>query len=179
MLKKMTALILILAFNQSFAMTPAQEAKTFTSELNRSFDDLNFKVNVEWDQKDGNFFDQSITDFENDIAELQREGLTSENLVKHALGKIKDKNELQDIGRMAKVTETMSPDEARDFVISKLSKTYAQGASYHGGVVKASIYGVAAIICVLIYTNATHKTKSESDVNVRFPQIDPYLPPVI
>lgn len=177
MLKKMTALILILAFNHSFAMAPAQEAKTFSSELNRSFDDLNFKVNVEWDQKDDKFFDQSITDFENDIAELQREGLTSEDLVRHALGKIKDKNELKDIGRMVKVTENMSPDEARDFVISKLSKTYAQGASYNGGVVKASIYGIAAIICVLIYTNATHK--KETDVNVRFPQVDPYLPPVI
>lgn len=176
MLKKMTALILILAFNHSFAMAPAQEAKTFSSELNRSFDDLSFKVNVEWDQKDANFFDQSITDFENDIAELQKEGLTSENLVRHALGKIKDKNELKDIGSVLKVTEKMSPDEARDFVISRLSKTYAQGASYHGGVVKASIYGIAAIVCVLIYTNATHKTKTESDVNVSFPQLDPYLP---
>lgn len=174
MLKKMTALLLILAFNHSFAMAPAQEAKSFTSELNRSIDDLSFKINVEWDQKDGKFFDQSITDFENQIAELQKDGLTPDALVRHALGKIKDKDALKDIGAMAKVTAQMSPDEARAFVLSNLNKAYSQGASYRGGVVKASIYGLAAIICVLIYTNATHK--SERDVNVSFPQLDPYLP---
>lgn len=169
MLKKITALLLILAFNHSFAMAP----KVFTSELNRSFDDLSFKINVEWDQKDAKFFDQSITNFENEIAALQKDGLTPDDLVNHALGKVKDKRVLSDIGRMAKVVEGMSQDEARAFVISKLNATYSHGTSWNG-TRTASIYAIAAIICVLIWTNSTHKT--ESDVNVSFPQIDPYLP---
>lgn len=175
MLKKITALLLVLAFTHVNAATPVRQANAFSSELNRSLDDLNFKINVEWDQKDTKFFDQSITNFENEIAALQKEGLTTKDLVNHALAKIKDKQVLGDIGRMANVVEEnqMSPDEARAFVVSKLNSTYSHGASWSGRG-QATIYAVAAIICVLIWTNATHK--SEKNVYVSFPQLNPYLP---
>ncbi len=172
MLKKMTALLLVLAFSQAYAgVAPVQHANDFSSELNRSFDDLSFKINVQWDQKDSKFFEQSITNFEDKIAELQKEGLTSDDLVKHALGKIKDQRVLSDIGRMARVIDDMSPDEARSFVVSNLNKTYSHGASWSSHGSDAKIYAVTAIICVLIWVSSTHK--SHRDITITYPQLIP------
>lgn len=172
MLKKMTVLLLVFAFSQGYAsVTPVQNSNNFSSELNRSFDDLSFKLNVQWDQKDSKFFEQSISNFEDKIAELQKEGLTTDDLVKHALGKIKDQRVLSDIGRMANVINEMSPDEARSFVISTLNKTYSHGASWSSGRDDAKIYSITAIICVLIWVSSTHK--SHRDITITYPQLNP------
>ncbi|MGZ3787302.1 MAG: hypothetical protein ACXVLQ_02200 [Bacteriovorax sp.] len=172
MLKKTTAVLLISAFTHVYAVTPGLQANALTSEVDNTFNELSYKLNVEWDQKDGKFLNQSIAEFENEIAALQKEGLTNQDLVDHALTKIKDKRVLNDVRQIVNEVQEnqMTPDEARAFVISKLNSIYSHGASWSGAasIAAVSIAAIAAIVCVVIWTHTTHKQKS--DLNVTFPQ---------
>lgn len=155
MFKKITALLLLTAFTNVYAITPLQQA----SELNKTFDSLNYKLNVEWNQKDAKFFDETIADFEKEIAGLQKEGITNKDLIDYTTDKIKDKQIQNDINEMAKtIAETkMSNEEARAFIVSKLSSTYSHGASWSGsrvGVHAAIIVGI--IVLILICAHDRH-----------------------
>lgn len=160
MFKKLTALFLLTAFTQVYAVTPIQQSNAIRDELNRTYDELNYKLNVEWDQRDTKAFDTIITDFENDITTLQAQGVTNNDLVKHALDQIKDKQIQKDMIDLQEVIKEnqMSDQEARAFVIQKLSSTYSHGASWSGsrmGVHTALIIG--AIILIVIACNHHHK----------------------
>jgi len=149
MLKKMTSALLIMAFTNVYAATPMQ------SQLEQSFDSFNYKINVEWNQKDETFFNQAITDFETEIRTLQEEGLTKNELMKYTFDKIKDKEVKDEINEIATVINEsqMSDEEARAFTISKLNSTYAQGASWFGrnkGSYASLLLG--AIIFIWIFT---------------------------
>ena len=87
--KKLTALLLLTAFTNVYAITPVQESFA-ASELTQTFDSLNYKLNVEWDQKDSQFMDKALDNFEQEVAELQKAGLTNQVLIKYTLDKIKD-----------------------------------------------------------------------------------------
>lgn len=166
MLKKITALFLITAFTHVYAATPIQQSSAIADELNRTYNELNYKLNVEWDQKDASFFNQSIDDFEKEISGLQQQGLSTKDLVQNALAKIKDKQVLNDVKELAKVVNEsqMSPAEARAFVVSKLNSTYSHGASWsghRGGCCEAGVLVGVIIICVLVYQYNHPKTEPE------------------
>lgn len=152
MFKKFTALFLLTAFTQVYAISPVQTSFAIADELNKTFDELNYSLNVEWDQKDSEFFNQSIDGFEKDITALQEKGLTGDELVQYTMGKIKDKQTQNDIAELSKaVSESnMSAEEARAFVLSKLSKTYAQGASWSGGKVGTKVILLLAIVILIV-----------------------------
>ncbi len=164
MFKKFMALFLLTAFTQVYAVTPIREAQVLKSELNKTFDELNYKLNVEWDQKDTKVFDQVVKSFEKDIASLQAQGISNDELVEHALDKIKDKQVQKDMAELQKVIKDnqMSDAEARAFVIQKLSSTYSHGASWSGsrmGVHTALIIGAI----ILIVVACSHEKNDSTD----------------
>lgn len=167
MFKKITALFLLTAFTHVYAVTPIQQSKTMADELNRTFDELNYKLNVEWDQKDGSFFDRSVDEFEKEISALQSAGLTSKELVQHALGKIKDKDVFNDINEISNVIDEnqMGPEEARAFTISKLGNTYSHGASWSGsrhGNGTAILMGAIIVILVCCYKHRRDQAQAKN-----------------
>ncbi|MFA6236175.1 MAG: hypothetical protein WC635_02515 [Bacteriovorax sp.] len=158
MFKKVTALLLLTAFTNVYAITPVQQARS----LDSTFDSLNYKLNVEWDQKDAKFFDSTVAGFEKEIAALQKEGVSTKDLVNYTISKIKDPQVVQEINEMAKVIvdEKMSTTEARAFVVSKLSSTYSHGASWSGsrvGLKCALLVGV--IVLILLSSKILHEVE--------------------
>jgi hypothetical protein len=150
-LKKMTALFLLTAFTQVYAVTPVQQSFALADELNRTFDELNYSLNVEWDQKDATYLDKTLANFEKEITHLQKAGLSKEALIQNTLDKIKDKQSREEIASITKVIHEnqMSNEEARAFALSKLNATYAHGASWSGsrmGVHVALLLGVIILI---------------------------------
>jgi len=160
MFKKITALLLLTAFTNVYAVTPIQQV----NELGKTFDSLNYKLNVEWDQKDAKVFDSTIADFEKEIADLQKDGMTNADLMNYTISKIKDPQMQNEINEMSKtIAESkMSNTEARAFVISKLSSTYSQGASWSGSRMglKAAFF-VGLIVVILVAVHAHHNDKDE------------------
>lgn len=167
MLKKMTAFFLLMAFSNVYAFTPIQQTRAIENELNKTFDSLNYRLNVEWDQKDSKFFDATIADFEKEIGALQKAGLTKEELVKYTMGKIKDKDVKNEINELSKVIgqSKMTNEEARAFTISKLNSTYSHGASWSGSRVGAHAAVLVGIIIILIIV-AHHDDYNDDNVPV-------------
>lgn len=168
MFKKLTALFLLTAFTQVYAVTPVVNASALKAELNKSFDELNYKLNVEWDQKDSKVFDQAVKGFEKEISELQAQGVSNKELVDHALEKIKDKQVQKDMAELQKVIKEngMTDAEARAFVIQKLSSTYSHGASWSGsrmGVHTALIIGAIILIVIACNHNNDDSTDTTSE----------------
>lgn len=152
MFKKITALLLLTAFTNVYAVTPIQQA----NELGKTFDSLNYKLNVEWDQKDSKFFDSTIANFEKEISDLQDAGVTNSDLMDYTISKIKDPQMQNEINEMSKAIADaqMSSTEARAFVISKLNSTYSHGASWSGsrmGLKAAFFIGLIVVILVVVH----------------------------
>ena len=158
----MTALILMTAFTHVYAFSPVMQAQELDAKLSKAFDVVNFKLNVEWDQKDGAFFDQTIADFEKEISNLQESGLGKADLLKSALAKIKDDQVKSDVQELSKIMSDsqLTKEEARDFVIKTLSSTYAKGASWsghrHGRHTAILIAAIIIILCVCHNHNNDH-----------------------
>jgi hypothetical protein len=163
MLKKITAMFLLTAFTHVYAITPVQQNLSMSSEINRTFDDLNYKLNVEWDQKDNAYMNSAIDDFEKEITTLQAQGLSTDELVQHTLLKIKDKGTSDEINELAKtITENqMSTEEARAFVISKLNSTYAHGASWSGSHRGGHMCFILGVIIILAICHNMHGRTGE------------------
>jgi hypothetical protein len=152
MLRKLTAILMLTTFTHAFAMTPVQEASAMSKALERTFDEMNYSLNVEWDQKDQDFFKGKVEGFEKDIQSLQEQGLTNKELIEYTIAKIKDKQTQNDIKEIATVINEseMTGDQARTFALEKLSGTYSQGTSWSGsrmGVKLVVILGLIILIC--------------------------------
>lgn len=173
MLKKFTALFLITAFTQVYAVTPVQQSFAIADELNRTFDELNYQLNVEWNQKDSKFFNESIDGFEKQIAALQEQGLTSKELVQYTLEKIKDKETRKEVSEITKVItdSEMSSQEARAFVLSKLNSIYSHGTSWSGS--KVGVKVVLLIGIILIIVACTQQEGKEGPPGPQGPQGEP------
>lgn len=171
MFKKITALLLLTTMTNVYAFSPISQARAIEAELSKTFDSLNYKLNVEWDQKDSKVFDATIAEFEKEIADLQKEGLTKQELMKYTLEKIKDKQVKAEINELSKVISEsqMTDEEARAFTISKLSSTYSHGASWSGsrlGIHKALIIGAIIVILVVAHNNHDDDDSTNGEVPV-------------
>ena len=175
MFKKITALFLLSAFTHVYAFSPVIQAQELDSKLSRAFDAVNFKLNVEWDQKDANFFDQTVFEFEKEISTLQDAGLRKTELLTSALAKIKDEQVKNDVQELSKILDdsNLSKEESRDFVVRTLSSTYSKGASWsghrHG---KHTAIMIAAIIIILCMCKDNHSNHDRRPMP-RDPGCDP------
>ncbi|MFA6238751.1 MAG: hypothetical protein WC635_15555 [Bacteriovorax sp.] len=158
MLKKFTALFLITAFTQVYAVTPVQQSFALADQLNKSFDELNYRLNVEWDQRDSKFVDSVLVDFEKEITELQKSGLTNKELVQYTLDKIKDKQSRDEVAAITKVINEnqMTMEEARAFALSKLNSTYSQGTSWSGQRMGMHVALLLGVIILIICCTQNH-----------------------
>lgn len=159
MLRKFTALLMLTSFTHAFAMTPVQETSALSKALDQTFNEMNYSLNVEWDQKDQVYFNNTVDGFENQIKDLQAQGLTNKELIEYTLAKVKDKQIQNDITEISKViNETeMTADQARDFALEKLNSTHSQGASWSGSKkgIKLAII-LALIIIIVCATDGDH-----------------------
>jgi hypothetical protein len=176
MLKKITALLLLMTFSNVYAFSPIEQSAVGEQELSKTFDSLNYKLNVEWDQKDANFFNKAIAGFEEEIATLQNSGMTKEELMKYTLEKIKDQSIKNEINELAKVIRDskMTNEEARDFTISKLNSTYSHGASWSGGRIGLHVALIVGIIVVTIIV--IHNQQEQQDDDPTYHHACYYLP---
>lgn len=159
MLRKFTALLMLTSFTHAFAMTPVQETSAMAKALDKTFTEMNYSLNVEWDQKDQVYFNNTVDGFEQQVKDLQDQGLTNKELIEFTLAKVKDKQTQKDIAEISKVISesNMTPDQARDFALEKLSSTQSQGASWSGSRMGIKLVVILALIIIIVCaTNSNH-----------------------
>ena len=134
----------LLAFSMS--ILPAKAGAM--DDLKAVFDDLNYSLEVEWDQKDEEFYFNQLARFNIRLNDLKSQGLTNEEIVAFALDSIKDKNaarELENLFGLMSMND-LTEIQAQEMIEFYISKHSSQGASWNG---RAALIGGGIVIVVV------------------------------
>lgn len=155
MLKRACVLLLVLI---TFT---AQVSANSQTGLKAAFDELNYSLNVEWDQKDLNFYNAQSEKFTSEIMKLQEMGLSNKELMDFAILQIKDKklaHEIQTTFSLVSI-DAMSSQEAQEHIKKAIANSYGHGASWNGATVLGGVVLVIIIVAVIGYLNKDAITK--------------------
>ncbi len=118
----------------TFILLTSQVFAGSTDGLKKAYDEMNYSLTVEWDQKNEAFYEAQIKKFNNTIRDLKAEGLTNSELLAFA------KNHIQD-SKLSSIIEKaflmininkMSPEDSTKYIMDTLKKSYSNGASWNG-----------------------------------------------
>lgn len=132
----------------SFFILSTQVQAGTNGSLKLAFDELNFALTVEWDQKDKAFYRKQVSEFQSKINVLRAEGLTNQELLDFLVANIHDKaaaNDLKQIYEMASA-QKLSPEEIEGMTRELVNRHYARGADWIGTVL---LIGAGAIVLVI------------------------------
>lgn len=131
--------------------------------LKAAFDELNYSLSVEWDQKDQAFFNVQSEKFSSEILKLQAAGLSNQELLDFTISQIKDEKlarEIQTTYSLVSIN-AMSAKEAQEHIKSVVEKTYNRGASWNGtaAFVGGAIFAIVvlAVVAVVYKDELTEK----------------------
>lgn len=104
--------------------------------LKAAFDEMNYALTVEWDQKDQSFYESQLKKFTATVRELQKSGLTNAQMIDFAKSQVKDAKVAKDLETaFSMITiNKMSSEEASKYMMESMKRSYANGASWNGDV---------------------------------------------
>lgn len=154
-MKKLLALVLVFTFSANvFA------ASTASSELEKSLDDYQYAMTVEWDQKDVKFQEAQTNAFFAKMGSLIKEkGLQQDEIIALAEKKIANKQTVEAIKLKLAMIGQVNSSQELSAVLKDVSKDmYAKGASWNGDVVLTGglIVLVVAVVGYAVWFSATH-----------------------
>ena len=128
MFKKLVTLMIALAFTTTTAFANTNAG------LKAAFDELNYSLTVEWNQKDKAFYDAQMKKFNNTLKELQAKGLTNAELISFVKSEVKDAKVAKDMETAFTMIQInkMSASEAANYMTETMKRSYSAGASWNG-----------------------------------------------
>jgi hypothetical protein len=160
----MTMLRTLFSFVLSLAITISSVGASTQTSLKDAFDEFNYSISVEWDQKDLGFYENQRKKFIDNISELQAQGTTYQEMIDFLRSQVKD-------GTLAKDLETafnmiqinrMSQDEAHKYLLQTINNSYSTGASWNGETGYWISMGVVVIAFAIGIIYAIKVTKEDS-----------------
>lgn len=118
--------------------------------LKEAFEEFNYAVNVEWDQKDASFLEAKKLELTQAIDALEAEGMTRAELITFAKSQIKDAALAKSLDTVlnAVSTNAMSVEQAQEIMIKSMEKSQSSGANWNGAIIITP--GVLILILVVI-----------------------------
>lgn len=140
MFKKLTAFAMI------FCFLIVNAHATTNNGLKAAFDELNYALTVEWDQKDQEFYKSQMEKFNSTLNSLQKSGMSNQEMIDFTLSQLKDENMKKDLKTALMMVQInqMNQKEAQKYVTDVMNNSYSRGASWGGEII------VGAIVLVLI-----------------------------
>lgn len=129
--------------------------------LRSAFDELNYSLNVEWDQADKAFYNKAQEKFASSLRDLRAQGLTNQELINFALAEVKDsklQRDLEAAFNMVSISK-MSQIEAHAYITEVLAKSSTQGASWNGGSAIAGILVLALFVAVALVVSGNARVE--------------------
>lgn len=159
MFKKLIALMLVLSI-----FTVQAHAST-NDGLKAAFDELNYSLTVEWDQKDKDFHATQMKKFTASIRDLQSKGLTNAQLVDFAKSQVKNAQVAKDLETALNMIQInkMSGAEANKYIIDTMKKSYSAGASWNGEVFIYLAVGVLIVALAVAIAGSSSSSSSSSN----------------
>jgi hypothetical protein len=161
MFKKLIALMMVLS------IFTTQASASTNDGLKAAFDDLNFALTVEWDQKDKAFHETQMSKFTAQIRDLQAKGLTNAQLVDFAKSEVKNAKVAKDLETALNMIQInkMSAGEANKYVLDTMKKSYSAGASFNGEVLVYVAVGVLVVALAIAIASSSSVTVSNGGGN--------------
>lgn len=137
----------------SFCILIGQATASSPTGVRQAFDELEFFLKTEWDQKDQNAYKNANQKFTHELIRLQSEGVSNQDLVSFAVNEVQKVNpakakEINKLINMLSVT-SMAPDEVHTLVKSIMQDSSVQGASWNGdAIVATGVFLMVAIFAV-------------------------------
>lgn len=126
MFKKMLAMALVCLSFSAFA--------NVDSKIAPIFDELEYKLAVEWDQKDQTFYNNAVANFESELATLAEQGVQPSEVLAYLQSNIKDQkvaNELTDLVGSIDMA-SMSLEDTKSLIKEYVDGMNNTGANYSG-----------------------------------------------
>jgi hypothetical protein len=144
----------LMSFAMIFTFLTVNATATTNNGLKAAYDELNYSLNVDWDQKDKAFYQASMKKFTDAVSLLQTEGLSNAEIISFVKNEMKDEAAARDLETAFNVVSInkMAPSEATEYMLNTMKKTYARGASWDGqmaagiAVSAAIVVGIALLI---------------------------------
>ena len=135
-------------FLLAFSLLSGQAMATSNNGLKAAFDDLNYALEVEWDQVDANFHKAQTDLFEDRIRQLHKQGLTNSEMMDFALSEIKDQKVRLEVSELFMLVNANKLSEVRalEIVQSLRENSSASGANWH--VSRIHVTGIAFVVIV-------------------------------
>jgi len=148
-----------------FALVSVSAHATSRSGLKQAFDELNYALTVEWDQQDKDFHNAQLKKFSLKLNELKKEGLTNAELLTFIKKEVKDQRVGRDIETAFNMIQInkMSNDEASNYMIETMKKSYSAGASFNGEVFLYLGIGLLVVAAAIALAGSGGGSSSSSD----------------
>jgi hypothetical protein len=133
------------------AMFSVQASAATNEGLKAAFDELNYSLTVEWDQKDQAVYSSKMKAFTSQIRALQSKGMTDADLISFVQSEVKDKKVAKDLEtafNMISINK-MSSEEASKYMVATMKKSYSAGASWNGDAVLYIGLGVLIVAAAI------------------------------
>lgn len=141
----------IITFVLAFSIFTVSAMANTHDGLKAAFDEFNYAVTVEWDQKDMSFLEAKKFELTQEITALENQGMTRHELITFVKSQLKDANLVQSLDSVLEAVSLnkMTPQDAQDFMIQAMSKTPATGANWNGVIILTPI-GLLILVLVII-----------------------------
>lgn len=118
------------------------------SGLKAAFDELNYSLTVEWNQKDKAFYNKKMEAFKAKLAESK---LTNAELIAFVKSEVKDAKIARDMETALTMIQIqkMSRSDAANYMTETMKKSYSVGASWNGDAFLYIGLGVLLVVVAL------------------------------
>lgn len=161
---KIFTIILTLIFTMN---TFASSMSVGALELEKAFDEYQFAITVEWDQKDSKFYDEQTEALFGKLTTLMQEhGLKKEDILSFTEKKSNSTKELEALKlKFNLLPSTATPKELVQVLKSNSQSLYSRGASWNGEILVQKLFGVVIVAFLLhaIWFSATHECTEYRD----------------
>jgi hypothetical protein len=130
MFKKLITLMMVVS------IFTVQAHATTQNGLKAAFDEMNYSLTVEWDQKDQGFYEGQLKKFTSVVRDLQKKGMTNAQMIDFAKSEVKDAKVAKDLETAFSMitVNKMSSEDASKYMMDSMKRAYSNGASWNGDV---------------------------------------------
>jgi hypothetical protein len=154
----------------SFCLLVGPASASVSSGLKTSLDELNYFLTVEWDQKDLKSYEIKTRQFNEEIQDLVKQGLTTRDLENYAKNEIRDSKLAETISKQLSLVSVsqMEPAELTSFLTLMMKQSSLTGANWNGGGSVALFVGFIAfwtVLAIVLYPQTGCKTSTNCNSN--------------
>jgi hypothetical protein len=143
---------------------PTTQAHAGNLGVNAAINQLNYKLNVQWDQHDQAFKKAAYATFTTQVAELQASGVSADQIVSALKAKMPDAQTAHDVEAMATQAKIqgMNGEQVNKLVFNYMQRQ-ATGASWNDSATYTAIsVGVLVLVAVILLAGGTINIQSTS-----------------